>query len=165
MSHEFILDKKDRIYTVLLCPGLAAVDIPRKAAWKPSELQGVLRFLVPICHFGQCHSHYFVSRHGKTKGLWRLSKTKRRNWNVSQSFRIIFQLEMFTEATYRNEQSTARSGRSGSHGPSTTRQASVPVSPEKWRAHSETRLQTQNFSFTTLQYICSIAAQDNLYER
>lgn len=104
---------------------------------------------------------YFVSRHGKTKGLWRLSKTKRRNWNVSQSFRIIFQLEMFTEATYRNEQSTARSGRSGSHGPSTTRQASVPVSPEKehiWRLVYRPKI-------SPLQYIRSIAAQDNLYER
>ena len=67
-------------------------------------------------------------------------------------FNLTFHIspEMFTEVTYRNEQSTARSGRSGSHGPSTTRQASVPVSPEKWRAHVETRLQTQNFSFTEI---------------
>ena len=68
---------------------------------------------------------------------------------------------MFTEATYRNEQSTARSGRSGSHGPSTTRQASVPVSPEKehiWRLVYRPKI-------SPLQYIRSIAAQDNLYER
>lgn len=95
--------ERQNLYCTTQCPGLAAVDIHRKAVWKPSELQWVLRSLAPHPP-GQCHSHlYFVSRHGKTKGLSRLSKTKRRNWSVSQSFRIIFQpdISYFTRDVHR----------------------------------------------------------------